>query len=456
MRHCDSNIRRFHLFSLDLEFDRVLQKHATETGLPVIVDFYSDGCGPCRMMAPIFQKVAKKHAETAVFVKIDTNQMYELSGRYGIRSLPTFVFFLNGKKVNEFSGASEQQLVHFTGAVVEQSQLENVKLTLESLKDFYAKVDEKKTIADVEGVWKKCASHASKVKGSGDDKCAGAAATSLARKLKHKYRQAPKLEKRFQPDEKDQEKTNSKKETEGTSKGRRKKTGDPEKPNLHLATKEELLEELQLREDEELDAQVEGESDDQAEFEHMWQPGPFPERVCIIGGGPAGMAAAIYAARAGLSPVLVAPPLGGQLQGKGVDVENFPGILNVTGPALIAAMREQAASYGTLFETDTIVKVEKTPQGPFRVDTNESKGVIETHSIIVATGAEAKWLSVRGEYELRGAGVSSCAICDGAAFYNQHVIVVGGGEFILKLTETLVVLEGYSTLIISLEIAMIV
>lgn len=141
------------------------------------------------------------------------------------------------------------------------------------------------------------------------------------------------------------------------------------------------------------------------------------------------MAAAIYAARAGLSPVLVAPPMGGQLQGKGVDVENYPGLFNATGPALIASMRQQAAFYGAKFETDTITKIEKKSPHGYRVYTNESNNVIETHSIIIATGAEAKWLSIPGEYELRGAGVSSCATCDGAAFYNQHVIVVGGGEF---------------------------
>jgi thioredoxin len=100
------------VFVRNKEFDRVLHKHATETGLPVIADFYSDGCGPCRMMAPIFLKVAKKHIETAVFVKVDTNQIYELSGRYGIRSLPTFLFFLDGKKVNQFSGKSFSPTSH--------------------------------------------------------------------------------------------------------------------------------------------------------------------------------------------------------------------------------------------------------------------------------------------------------------------------------------------------------
>jgi len=143
------------------EFDRVLQKHATETGLPVIVDFYSDGCGPCRMMAPIFQKLAKQKQNEAVFVKVDTNQMYELSGRYGIRSLPTFVFFLGGKKVNEFSGAGEQQLYQFTDGVIAKSQRENVLLTLESLEEYYKKLDPNK---DVTNVWEKCAAQ-SNIKG---------------------------------------------------------------------------------------------------------------------------------------------------------------------------------------------------------------------------------------------------------------------------------------------------
>ena len=89
---------------LGTEFDRLLKKHATETGLPVVVDFYSDSCGPCRMMAPIFKKVAQSFMDQAVFVKVDTNAQYELSGRYQIRSLPTFQWFLHGKKWNEAKG----------------------------------------------------------------------------------------------------------------------------------------------------------------------------------------------------------------------------------------------------------------------------------------------------------------------------------------------------------------
>jgi thioredoxin reductase (NADPH) len=404
------------------EFERVLQKHATETGLPIIVDFYSDGCGPCRQMAPIFQKLAKQKVGEAVFVKVDTNAMHELSGKYGIRSLPTFVFFLGGKKVNEFSGAGEAQLKQFTDGVISRAQRDNVLLTAESLASYYQKVDPSKTPESVTGVWDKCASQ---IKVKGDKVCAGGAATALARKLKQKYKEAPALDKRFQAEEQESKSEEKSKNDPNNKKGK----GSSSKPNLQFATKEELLAEIEKRQDAEEDEHVEEEEDDDAEFQHGWAQGDYPEKVAIIGGGPAGMAAAIYAARAGLEPVVVAPPLGGQLQGKGVDVENYPGLFNVTGPAVIAAMREQAIAFGTRFEMDAVSRVEKTlPDGPFRIYTNATGAVIETHAVIVATGAEAKWLGVAGEWEYRGGGVSSCATCDGAAFYNQHVLVVGGGD----------------------------
>ena len=140
-----------------------------------------------------------------------------------------------------------------------------------------------------------------------------------------------------------------------------------------------------------------------------------------------GMAAAIYAARAGLEPLVIAPSMGGQLQGKGVDVENYPGLLtNTTGPGIIASMRHQAAHFGALFEDDTVMAVDASRR-PLRIQTNAT-GTIETHSLIVATGAEAKWLGVPGEWELRGGGVSTCATCDGFLFSGQDVVVVGGGD----------------------------
>jgi len=117
--------------------------------------------------------------------------------------------------------------------------------------------------------------------------------------------------------------------------------------------------------------------------------------------------------------------MGGQLQGKGVDVENYPGLTNMTGPGVVASMRNQAAMYGAVFEVDIVTHIDVSNR-PFKVYTNSS--IISTHSIIVATGAESRWLNVSGEYELRGNGVSSCATCDGAAFYKKDVVVVGGGD----------------------------
>jgi len=101
--------------------------------------------------------------------------------------------------------------------------------------------------------------------------------------------------------------------------------------------------------------------------------------------------------------------------------------LNVTGPAIVAAMRTQAIEFGAVFEADTVVKVDASSR-PLKVKTNSSSVPIETHSIIVATGAESNWLNIPGEYEMRGGGVSSCATCDGHFYKDQRVIVVGGGD----------------------------
>jgi len=117
--------------------------------------------------------------------------------------------------------------------------------------------------------------------------------------------------------------------------------------------------------------------------------------------------------------------MGGQLQGKGVDVENYPGLFNVTGPAVVSLMRQQAIAYGATFEADVVVGIDASER-PMKVKTNSS--LIETHSIIVATGAESNWLNVKGEYEMRGGGVSSCATCDGHIYRGKHVLVVGGGD----------------------------
>jgi len=403
------------------EFERLLSKHSKQTGLPVIVDFYSDGCGPCRMMAPVFKKLAKEIGQDkAVFVKVDTNAQYELSSKYQIRSLPTFAFFLNGKKVNQFSGAGEAQLRQMTNQVVRSSEIENTKLTIENLTEYYKSVDPSKSTEGIQSVYDKCASM---IKGS--EECVGAAANQLSRRLKQKYKSAPKLEERFLAEARSPESGGAKNEEKASS-GSSSKTrggGTSNKPNLHLATKEQLMEELDAR----LEAEADAEDDEEEEDKHGWKPSDFPEKVVIIGGGPAGMSAAIYAARANLQPVVIAPPMGGQLQGKGVDVENYPGLHNMTGPGVVAAMRHQAAEFGAVFEADMVESIDASSR-PFKVITTNSSNIIDTHTIIIASGAESNWLNIPGEYQMRGNGVSSCATCDGAIYREKNVVVVGGGD----------------------------
>jgi thioredoxin reductase (NADPH) len=153
--------------------------------------------------------------------------------------------------------------------------------------------------------------------------------------------------------------------------------------------------------------------------------------VIIIGSGPAGLTAAVYAARANLQPIVVegmveGGPTGGQLT-LTTDVENFPGFPEgIMGPQLIADMRAQAERFGTRFVTEDITEA-AIEQQPIRL-TTASGAVLTTRSLIVATGAKPRRLEVPGEDELWGAGVSACATCDGFFFRDKHVVVVGGGD----------------------------
>lgn len=411
------------------EFDRLLKKHSEETGLPVVVDFYSDHCGPCRMMAPIYKKVAAEFVDKAVFVKVDTNAQRELSSRYRIQSLPTFQWFLAGRRIEEQKGGiGEGPLRQITQKAVRQAETENVKLTLEDLKAFYQQVDPSKPEADIESVYNKC-------KGNKKEFCQGSIANTLAYKLKKKYKKKPATQKLFVPKPKEEQGESNSGPTgtptnnqQSSSRRNARSSTKPDKdaPNLHLASKEELLAELEKREEAERENEADDEDDAVESTEGRWLRGSFPEKVIVIGSGPAGLASAIYAARSGLTPLVIAPSMGGQLQGKGVDVENYPGMHNVTGPAVIDSMRKQALQFGAVFEDDVVTKIDASSR-PLKVFAKNT-GYIETHSIIVATGADSKWLGVPGEYELRGGGVSSCATCDGFLFSGRHVLVVGGGD----------------------------
>ena len=150
-------------------------------------------------------------------------------------------------------------------------------------------------------------------------------------------------------------------------------------------------------------------------------------RMLIIGSGPAGLSAAIYGARAGMQPIVVQGlQPGGQLTIT-TDVENYPGFRDVIqGPWLMQEMQAQAEHVGTRMLWDTIMEVDMSGP-PFRA-IGDSGDVYEGDTLVIATGAQAKWLGVPGEQELSAKGVSACATCDGFFYRGKKVVVIGGGN----------------------------
>ena len=150
-------------------------------------------------------------------------------------------------------------------------------------------------------------------------------------------------------------------------------------------------------------------------------------KILIIGSGPAGYTAAIYAARANLLPHLVSGlEPGGQLTIT-TDVENYPGFGDVIqGPWLMEQMKEQALKVGTEIHNDMVTNVDFTSR-PFVIETDA--GIIfESQSVIISTGAQARWLNIESEDKFKGYGISACATCDGFFFKDQEIAVIGGGN----------------------------
>lgn len=153
----------------------------------------------------------------------------------------------------------------------------------------------------------------------------------------------------------------------------------------------------------------------------------YQTKVLIIGSGPAGYTAAIYAARANLKPLLVAGLQPGGQMTITSDVENYPGFAKaIQGPWLMDQMREQAEHVGTTMISDTITSIDLKSNPKKAV--GDSGDVYLADAVIIATGAQAKWLGLPSELQYRGKGVSACATCDGFFFRNKDVVVVGGGN----------------------------
>ncbi len=150
------------------------------------------------------------------------------------------------------------------------------------------------------------------------------------------------------------------------------------------------------------------------------------ENIIIIGSGPAGLTAAIYASRALLNPLMIeGEEVGGQLMTTS-DVENYPGFPEgIMGPELMIQTKKQAERFGTRFISKNVTKVDLNSK-PFKVWIGEE--LYQSHSLIISTGASAKYLGLESEKKLLGRGVSACATCDGAFFRDQKVVVVGGGD----------------------------
>jgi len=453
------------------EFTNLL---ANAGNLPVIVDFYSPSCGPCHMIAPVFRRVAVEYTGRAVFAKIDCNVNTVTPPMMGVRSMPTFQFFRKNQKVHEFVGADESQLRRTIQSMVAAAEQEaaqqprpqqpqpqqpppqqpppqqrppqqptqqpqtssrrtstsNVdsldsELSAQSLLEFFLKVDPSLATKEIVDIYlQENAANMKRFLGFLDRQYGQTPKTRTSQQSQpQRPPQQPEQPRQAQPQ------PQAPQEQPKVQQSNEDKPKSNEAQDVRSISTEMLKRELAKREEEEAESEVE-----QDEWRRTHNPcsinrnrdRSLVEKVVIIGGGPSGTTAAIYAARANLCPLAIAPALGGQLMAKGVDVENYPGMPRENGGRMIQVFKQQAESFFTEFMDDTVLSV-NVSQRPFLIET-KSSGLIKAHSIIISTGADSRWLDVEGEYEYRGHGVSACAACDGYLYKGKSCAVVGGGD----------------------------
>lgn len=393
----------------------VMALHKDGTGLPVVLDFYSPSCGPCRMIAPKLKALADEYKGRAAFIKVDVNSAYDIGSEYRVRAMPTFHFYHNGNLAHSFQGADSRSLVSTTEQLARRAENAGTyvkrEVTSADLRAFYA-THEPAKIEEVDDLVVKY----------GANKTA-----KLIRILRSKYKAEPTTTEIKEPDPPPPP-----------------PSADGAATSLGSASVAELAAELQRRQEQALAVEQEARAAAATVAPPYTSPSK-PASVIIIGAGPAGLSAAIYAARAGLNPIVIAPTAGGQLEGKGVDVENFPGVVGASGPSLVSLMRTQAAGFNATVVSDVAVGLDTTTR-PFRVRLNAT-APLHSRAVIVALGAESKWLGVDGEYEYRGGGVSSCATCDGFLFRDKPVLVVGGGDSAMEEALVLARTSSHVTLV---------
>jgi len=312
-----------HLCALSVHGIQQLRTHNDFLGLLtqshdglLVVDYFSHTCPPCKMMAPIYERLAQDYADRVQFAKIDVFENSDTTQKMGITAMPTFQFFMKGEMVHSFQSIDENHLRAKTAEL------------------------------------------AAKITG----KRGGVSQTPTKTQAQQQQQHIP-----VAPADKD------------PCRAHRKNAG-----------------------------------------------GRDIEQVVIVGAGPAGTSAALYAGRSGICPLVIAPTVGGQLLAKGVDVENYPGLPSGSGASMIDSMRKQAHGFSAEF-VDDAVEIIDTSAKPFSIRTKNGQTIL-SHAVIVATGAVSRWLGVDGEEKYKGRGVSGCATCDGFLFKGKRCAVLGGGD----------------------------